>query len=480
MRALVALTFVLGASSIDIRENDLQFLVQELVQRVGNTTGWSVSVGLVDDEGHNFGVGGGPRGLSMAGSELAGSTTGRDRFNFGSGTKGLTATAVMRLVDQGRFSLDDPAHWFIDPVLRRALNKSMSDMLGSRAVNVTIGHLIQMRSGVADFDVPDYDNSVLMKGNTTHSPFEVLQFVSRLNDTICDADGSGACQCRFEFEPGMGVSYSSTNFVLTGLVLVGASLPQPSGKPTTWDTLDMLEPLGFRSNPAFQDSNFSFVSDGPLSLWLTVAGNSIQYGNVRIFDQDASILGWTCGNAIATTQDLARFYFELLGPRPSLVSAASLEIMTQWRVLTAGWAKGYIDYGTGLMIQNIAPGQRLHGQRPQVNQSGSYVGHAGDTYGFTSENGYFQSYNTSLSVAVNQDNGYGSELITCLVLEIVAVYHGDTNATAFGCRPLPDPPLYACKTVWGLPTCILGWGSSYQHEANLTQAECNTTCGVTS
>ena len=80
-----------------------------------------------------------------------------DRFLFGSGTKPMTAAAVLRLHERGLIaSLDDPAATYIDPVLAD-MNTSfstLSSMLGARAGRMSVAHLIQMQSGVADFDVP--------------------------------------------------------------------------------------------------------------------------------------------------------------------------------------------------------------------------------------------------------------------------------------------------------------------------------------
>ena len=106
-----------------------------------------------------------------------------------------------------------------------------------------------------------------------------------------------------------------------------------------------------------KSSSFVFLTDGPLNRSLDVGGTSVQYGKTIVYDQDASIMGWTCGNADATSLDMARFYYNLLGPPCSFVSKESLDIMTTFRTLSEGWAKDYIDYGTGLMIQNMAPAQ---------------------------------------------------------------------------------------------------------------------------
>lgn len=85
------------------------------------------------------------------------------------------------------------------------------------------------------------------------------------------------------------------------------------------------------------------------------------------------------------------------------MSNSSLAIMETLSTLDAGWAAGYLDYGFGLMVQNVSP---KIGRRPALDLPASYIGHGGDTYGFQSDNGYFPSLNASISVVVNQDSDF--------------------------------------------------------------------------
>jgi len=50
---------------------------------------------------------------------------------------------------------------------------------------------------------------------------------------------------------------------------------------------------------------------------LKVGGASQAYGEAEIYSQDASILGWTCGNLAASARDVAKFYWNLLSPYAS-------------------------------------------------------------------------------------------------------------------------------------------------------------------
>merc|ERR1712007_409614 len=71
-----------------------------------------------------------------------------------------------------------------------------------------------------------------------------------------------------------------------------------------------------------------------LSHYLTVPGNSYNpsHGSTwtQIYEQNPSIVCYTCGNMVGSTRDVATIFYDLLAPRSnhSLVSEASLSEMT--------------------------------------------------------------------------------------------------------------------------------------------------------
>jgi len=185
------------------------------------------------------------------------------------------------------------------------------------------------------------------------------------------------------------------------------------------------------------------------------------------------VLGWTCGNAVSSAHDIARFYFELLGPKPSIVSSPYVKLMQTFKTLTLGWASGFIDYGFGLMVQNVSPKQSEINPHvpPPRNATASYIGHAGDTYAFQSDNGFFPAYNASISVVLNQDSEAPDKIITCNVLQVVARHFGSSED--FGCRPIPRTAMYKCVfDVFGQNLCV----QSASHFANYNRSECEIMC----
>jgi len=59
---------------------------------------------------------------------------------------------------------------------------------------------------------------------------------------------------------------------------------------------------------------------------LTAPGMSLGYSEAEIWGQDYSISGWTCGHALSTARDVAKFYYDLLGAK-KIVSQERLDEM---------------------------------------------------------------------------------------------------------------------------------------------------------
>merc|ERR1712070_211924 len=121
--------------------------------------------------------------------------------------------------------------------------------------------------------------------------------------------------------------------------------------------------------------------------------------NVTVYSQSSTILGWACCNMVATTHDVAGFFWELVH-KGTVVPAETLNTMLGWHPLDACWAPPGMQYGTALMLDSVA----FNTDGPfDPNAWGSYTGHGGDVYGFTSVNGIFAGLNASLSLNINTD-----------------------------------------------------------------------------
>jgi D-alanyl-D-alanine carboxypeptidase len=118
--------------------------------------------------------------------------TPQDHFRIGSITKTFVATVILQLVDEGKLNLDDP------------LAKFNIGVAIPNAQNITVRDLLDMRSGLFDYVATpefmsgkwgpetDFDTRTIIKWALAQKPY---------------------------FPPGTAYHYSSTNYLILGLVI---------------------------------------------------------------------------------------------------------------------------------------------------------------------------------------------------------------------------------------------------------------------
>jgi hypothetical protein len=67
----------------------------------------------------------------------------------------------------------------------------------------------------------------------------------------------------------------------------------------------------------------------------------------------------------------------------------------------------------------------------------TYYGHAGDTYGFQSTQGFFKTLNVSMSLTTNEDFTSSHYSVFCLALQVVFKYKNVTEELK--CEELTKP-----------------------------------------
>lgn len=150
-------------------------------------------------------------------------------------------------------------------------------------------------------------------------------------------------------------------------------------------------------------------------MGLSTSGISLDFGQVEIWDQDQSIMGWTCGYGIAAPRDVAKFFFDLLGPKGDILSTQSIETMYNFNTTDLGFQAGMMHYGGGLMAQSASQ-KRIGPQSFNLSDPAVYIGHVGATYGFKSTHGFFPSLNASVSAIVNVD--FDREIVEQMLCQI--------------------------------------------------------------
>jgi D-alanyl-D-alanine carboxypeptidase len=231
-----------------------------------------------------------------------------DRFRIASNTKAVVATAVLRLVDQGRIGLDDPISHYVSGVPE-----------GDR---ITIRMLLQHTSGLRDYYTDTFNQKVLAHPLRSYTPKQLLArgFAEGLQFT----------------PPGSGWWYSNTGYVLLGRVIqrvthlsLGAALER-----------EIFGPLGLRHTAlAINSSLVGRHSHG----YVTVPGRD---GLTDITALSPSI-AWAAG---AVTSDLAdvRRLAAAIGDGTLLTGTTQ---QTRLKTVPIG-GPAYVGYGLGLIVVN--------------------------------------------------------------------------------------------------------------------------------
>ena len=189
-----------------------------------------------------------------------------DRFRIGSITKTLVAVLALRLADEGALGLDDPVSRHVPGLLRD----------GDR---VTIRDLLDHTAGLEDYT----QDPELLNGERT--PRELVAIADRRPRRT-------------------GYAYSSTNYLVLGLVLEAAG-----GAPL--DVLlrrHVLEPFGL-AETTFEPGR---VSGDHLHGHTRASRDGIATGRLRDTSDRSARSAWAAGAAVSTAADLDRFFGRLL------------------------------------------------------------------------------------------------------------------------------------------------------------------------
>jgi D-alanyl-D-alanine carboxypeptidase len=265
------------------------------------------------------------------------------RYRIGSASKTFTATVVLQLVGEGLLGLDDPIGRYLHGLVPG------QDRL-------TIRHLLQMTSGLPDFlplllpSLAEHKSSYQEYQAATAHPIAPRDLISR------------AATNGLLFEPGAFFDYSTTNYLVLGLLV-----EQVTGRRYR-DELHrrIIRPLGLHrtdlpDGPTLKEPylrGYAHFDDRP-EEWVDV---SFRYEP-----------GWAGGSIVSTMADLSRFFAALLAGgvlAPDLLTA----MQSPSRAPSTGGtappgAPSGDSYGLGLQRTDQAP-------------CGPMWGHGGDTHGY--------------------------------------------------------------------------------------------------
>ena len=260
-------------------------------------------------------------------------------FRVGSVAKQFTASLVLRLVERGVVTLDDP--------IGRHLAALPAAWRG-----VTIHQLLNHTSGI-----PSYTNAPSWQG----------QFAERLTPAQMVAITAGDTM---EFAPGTRWSYNNTGYVLLG-VLLERKLGRPYAELLQ---SELARPLALRAT--------RYCADADTTAAIVAHGYFRDSAGVRRAPYLHMSQPFSAGALCSTAGDLARWNAALAGGR--VVRPASYAAMTGPGAVGAG---APVRYGYGLIADTLA-GRRV-------------VTHGGTIFGFLSANAYLPDDSLSVTVLAN-------------------------------------------------------------------------------
>jgi len=274
-------------------------------------------------------------GFGKADIEADRDNTPETKFLIGSITKSFTAIAILQLEEQQKLGVDDPI----------TMHLPQYDFPGWP--EITIHHLLSHTSGIPDcLSSPEFHSLI----GREVSPEDLIELVS---------------DRPIEFEPGARYRYSSTGFILLGMIIERLT-------DRSWDSCIseyICDQIGMNSTGVMYD----YESRNDFAVGYNQQPNQMPVRSIAIHPS----VGYSAGALASSVEDM--FLFDQALYSSDLLSPTSLQKM---------FTPHTPEYGYGWIVMNLG-GHRM-------------VGHAGGAPGFST---VFQRWlDDSLCVAVFSNN----------------------------------------------------------------------------
>lgn len=313
-----------------------------------------------------------------------------DVFVWGSITKMSTGAAILKMVENKRLGLDEPIYPYCDAMLTKMKSwnpkqnfSSIAELFGNESRQVTVRQAATMMSGIPDFDTakpfpwPPTDTfraAVYENPEREYGPADLLSLP-------WVATGS------LDFTPGTKTRYSSSNFVLLGLVLASLS------GADNWDLYEQSSFLPPDVHKLMRSTRYA--THGAPRNWTRVRGyDRTSYNGhdpkalpgLDVYDVSGVYSGWSASDFTSSVHDAAEFVYALYGPQEEIISKEFIDVMIPKNEFY-GFATFNLTRHTG-----------------QTGKYGTAVGHLGATYGYDSILAYMPGADFSVAVASNMEN----------------------------------------------------------------------------
>ena len=291
-------------------------------------------------------------------------------------TKMFTAVVVLQLAEEGKLDLDAPIGTYLPEIVLFA------DTMTAR-------HLLNQTTGVYDYlEDPQFFVEAYRDPEHTWTPDELVAMADQIGPA---------------FRPGAEWRYSSTNYVILGMLV-----EQVTGRTLAQEMRQRIfDPL--------QLTRTFFAPDEPLQ------GNLAQ-GHIE--DSDRADVSMTfvfgTGNLVSTADDLRRFTDALFEGR--LLQPESLAMMTAMVETGGAYDMPELEYGLGLMGARLNVGPAADGtERPEAARA--VLGHIGGIAGFRSAVWRTRDSDITISLSVNQA-AIDPNLLARDVLDAILLWQG--------------------------------------------------------
>ncbi|HIP71357.1 MAG TPA: class A beta-lactamase-related serine hydrolase [Anaerolineae bacterium] len=211
-----------------------------------------------------------------------------DQFIISSGTKIFTAVTILKLMEQGKLSLDDPISLYLPEELVSQLLVLDGQSYGE---DITVRQLLSHTSGLGDFSngadedgngLPDSKDLVLNEPDTVWNPDAVLAWAVENAPPVA--------------APGEMYNYSDTNFQLLGRIVENVSGMRLAEAYRQF----IFEPLGMaQTYMEFNEDAAPGVDGRTLSHAF--------YNGTDWNDLDSHSYEWGSGGLVSTVEDQKRF-----------------------------------------------------------------------------------------------------------------------------------------------------------------------------
>lgn len=270
-------------------------------------------------------------------------------FRIGSITKQYTAAAIMKLIEQGKMTLDDDMTKYLPKY-------------PTQGNTVTIRNLLNHTSGIQSYTEDDTFMERRTANELTHD-----EMLAEFQDDP------------FDFKPGEKQSYNNSAYYLLGMIIENVS-----GK-TYADYLqdEFFTPLGLKHSR--YDSSSEVIKN-------RAQGYAFRQGQLINDKPIAMSIPGAAGALLCSAGDLVKWQIALVGGE--VVSVESFELMTTPTTLPNGET---IDYGFGLAMEEY----RDH----------PWIGHGGGIFGFNSMMKYFPEHRLHIAVISNSQAARSGALL---------------------------------------------------------------------